>query len=458
MRKVLLLVCCISGLALQCANSRLCSTNSKPYDLFGTKTLYENVAGDLPNQRARAPKRCSPIFVYGLIRHGARYPGNDAVIELRKLKELTKSINVTGKATLCKKDLEAIRNWKIWTDEYNDSNLTAYGANEMKQLALRLQQFLPEILSAGRPASKFRFTSTESMRTIDSMEAFVESLSQGSFRDEIKNFTEIVTEEIDPINDENCNRYVREVDDNDNITEEYDKFVEGPIVTQMSRGIARRLGVPSSMITNDVVNRLYDDGCYSEQWVTGKNAPWCNVFSKKDLKLMEYGSDVEDYPERGYKFPVTYLQNCFLSKEIVNMVKKAGDDDLREKEQNVLARFRFAHTSNIVTLAANLNLYSDEPGPTADAFYSQQNRAFRMSYFSPSAANLVFVLYRCEIGKRTRYTVQVYWNEKLLKSYPACPSATHRARGMCNLETWLWQYRSFVAGSPTECNQEEICA
>lgn len=69
-----------------------------------------------------------------------------------------------------------------------------------------------------------RFFSTDRSRTIDSMLAFGEALGvspnyPGAYT--------VVPDELNPVRNENCPMYIRDVDDNPHVEEEFESFFAG---------------------------------------------------------------------------------------------------------------------------------------------------------------------------------------------------------------------------------------
>nr|CAB3263844.1 multiple inositol polyphosphate phosphatase 1-like [Phallusia mammillata] len=432
----------------------MCSGQQRPYEYFGTKTLYQKVNGKLPLKKSRAPKGCSPVFVFGLIRHGARLASSEIVPELEELLELAKKINSTGKAQLCKKDIEELRNWKVWANKYANRNLTEYGAEEMRGIAKRYRNLLPELLNASNTGNH-RYFSSNFSRTVDSMMAFTSVL--GTSPSTNPDAYTVVPNNESSFRNDNCPKYVRDVDDNPHVEEEYESFFAGPYIRRVKRKVARRLGIRHSEMSGDLLWLIYSSGCYYQQWVDVKEdvAPWCRVFSRRDLKIMEYASDLEDYAQRSFQSDIAFKWTCAIAKDVVGAIVNASENHLEGNFQPT-ARLIFGHSSTVAVTAANMGLYEREDPPTSENFRYQKYRAFRMSQMTPSAGNIMIVLYQCSAQDESTYKVQTFWNERLLRGYPACRSTG--PIGMCDLDTWLESYHQFVPGSETECSMEEICS
>ena len=60
---------------------------------------------------------------------------------------------------------------------------------------------------------------------------------------------------------------------------------------------------------------LYET-CSFEYQVYG-DSPWCAIFTEDDLRILEYGEDIEYYWVDGYGDKINYEQTCDLLKDIV---------------------------------------------------------------------------------------------------------------------------------------------
>ena len=74
------------------------------------------------------------------------------------------------------------------------------------------------------------------------------------------------------------------------------------------------------------------------------------------IAVLEYASDLEDYPAESYQFPITYQQNCQVAKELFSFMASSRQSD-RSGTSSLLGRFRFVSNKNVLTLAATLGLY-----------------------------------------------------------------------------------------------------
>lgn len=93
---------------------------------------------------------CEPVSIWGLIRHGKRYPGTefgkhmkDAVV----IKDYVVSSYENGNCSLCAQDVENLRNWDDDKELFKQPfQLTNEGYQELEGIGRRLKQAFPKLL------------------------------------------------------------------------------------------------------------------------------------------------------------------------------------------------------------------------------------------------------------------------------------------------------------------------
>jgi len=128
----------------------------------------------------------------------------------------------------------------------------------------------------------------------------------------------------------------------------------------------------------------------------------------------------------------------------------------KKQEPCIQSHFLVKYRNFKSCTAYALSIFQERISLTADNFPKQKCRSFRMSKLLPSAANLVFVLYRCDDlnGGDPAFKVQTFWNEEMVERPLPCQTTN----GMCDMDKWLSSYMQFITGSNTECNQDVICS
>ncbi|XP_039253883.2 multiple inositol polyphosphate phosphatase 1-like [Styela clava] len=436
---VVLAMCYFSNHANGFCSSDFDNDDEYPYKYYQTKTLYTTTRGDISHKDR--PKNCTPERIVILIRHGSRHPGEDETDIFESFVELAKKVNITGNAEMCQKDLQKIQKWKNWHVPSLHKDLAVTGVQELQGLAQRFSKTFPEIFSGENlDSTKHRFISSNTRRTTQSADAFINRLYLNSTK----------TRPTVEINDElikfydYCKKYLREIDNNDTVTEDVDTFMEGPIITRIADMVARRLGIPRNDITNELVDEIRKEGCAEEEWATGQDSVWCKAFTKEDLQAFEYGEDMDDYLEKSFGHKINHRQSCKLKDLIVSFLKESLPD---ENNKDNIGLFGFGHSTTMMSLLTEMRLIRDEGRLGSDEYPEKRTRTFRASIYTPGAANIAFVVYKCAENERK---IQIFLNEKLIRMPLDHP--TNDPDGLWDLEE-LVQY---FDGDDT-CNWDDIC-
>lgn len=51
-------------------------------------------------------------------------------------------------------------------------------------------------------------------------------------------------------------------------------------------------------------------------------SPWCAVFTRRQLELLEYAEDLQEYYYSGYGNPANAKVGCLLVKDMFDMMRK----------------------------------------------------------------------------------------------------------------------------------------
>ena len=134
-----------------------------PHPLVATKTPYRLLA-----PRGLPPPLVVPgrevVAVWGLVRHGTRYPSRPAIVRMgAELEQLRQRI-LEGRGGLCRAHLEELGGWAVEVAEEQAKHLHAEGEKEMEGLGERLQARLPGILG-NYTAEEFVLRATDTQRT-----------------------------------------------------------------------------------------------------------------------------------------------------------------------------------------------------------------------------------------------------------------------------------------------------
>ena len=113
--------------------------------------------------------------------------------------------------------------------------------------------------------------------------------------------------------------------------------------------------------------------------------------------------------------------------------------------------FRFGHSESLVPLLSILGLYKDTEDLRADNFANKKDRKFRASLISPFAANLAFILHKCDSHEDRgdsleSFQLQLLVNEKPTK-FPFCDT------DLCPYSVVRQQYSYYI----NDCDLASMC-
>ena len=113
--------------------------------------------------------------------------------------------------------------------------------------------------------------------------------------------------------------------------------------------------------------------------------------------------------------------------------------------------FRFGHSESLVPLLSILGLYKDTEDLRADNFANKKDRKFRASLISPFAANLAFILHKCDSHEDRgdsleSFQLQLLVNEKPTK-FPFCDT------DLCPYSVVRQQYSHYI----NDCDLASMC-
>ncbi|XP_017753795.1 PREDICTED: multiple inositol polyphosphate phosphatase 1-like [Eufriesea mexicana] len=378
-----------------------------PYLYMATKTAYHFVhAGktrfqDVPNCRAEQ--------VWMFATHGTRCPTEPEIMEMLKLTDLQDQIvnnhESRNNGRMCNRDLENLKRWK--PNDYlvieRAEILTPQGVEDMRLLARRLQSNFLQLLQAkdeNVTAKNYMFKTTDTR----DMESFMEGL--------FGNRQAVDAEEV-PINDtlltmyKSCNVWDNE---HSNISvEEVMRFEEGPEFRDLLQNVSRRLGFLYD-ISRESILTMYDMCRYEKAWTVTQLSPWCAVFSKEELRVLEYREDLYYYYKAGYGREINAQLGCTLLQDMMNHFWKVEQDRDSNEPRGV---FYFSDIISLQNLLTTLNINKDQMQLTAYNYKDMAKRQWRTSFISPFAANIVAVFYKCDSSSQPN-KVMFYLAEKLV--------------------------------------------
>lgn len=415
-----------------------------PYLFFSSKTAYQYIYDKKP----QLIPNCKPVQIWMLARHGTRYPRKSEILRMKDLPALRDQIlrnyerrDVEKK--LCEKDLANLGKWTYNLTTDLDNALTFQGHDDLLFLAKRMRSKFPILNDAAgfspeQIQNHFAFRSTNTPRTKDSAEAFLEGLFGGR-----SSSVHIPPpQDNDPLIKSygNCSTWEKEVDSETN-KREVTLFEEGPLMKGIIASISKRLGF-SYNLTLEKVDMMYEMCRYEKAWHLQTLPAWCAAFSKRELKVLEYQNDLNYYYKSGYGNSMNQRMACPLVKDMFEKFSKTATlQNPTLTDIGALGSFYFSHTTMILLLLTRLDIAHDKVPLDHDNFATQNKRLWRTSLIDPFAANLAAVFYKCSQGEENQ--VAFYLNEHIV-DYPGCNV------GLCPWSFLENKFKSVV--QPDSCN------
>ncbi|KAG8000167.1 Multiple inositol polyphosphate phosphatase 1 [Nibea albiflora] len=373
-----------------------------------------------------------------VIRHGTRYPTTKNVKKMRKLYDLVKSSAAGSNSWL----REIQTQWTMWYTEDMDGRLVQKGVNDHKHLAVRLSKLFPSLISEEKLRGGFiKFITSSKHRCVNSTLSFKAGLTE---------LWAITDQEFDyTVNDalmrffDKCTRFVEEVENNSSALAEVDKFKQGAEMRRVQEKIADRLGVPYSLITDDMAEAAFYL-CAYEFAIKTVNSPWCRLFDEVDGQVMEYANDLKHYWKRAYGHDINSKSSCILFHDLFSRLDKAASESGQQVTEAVT--IQVGHAETLLPLLTLLGFFKDSDPLTSTNYASQTGRSFRTSRMLPYAANLALVLYDCGGGK---LRLQPLLNEKPV----TFPGLTDQKDPMPLYQDVKDHYRELLRG----CDFETVC-
>ncbi|KAL7990437.1 hypothetical protein Chor_013867 [Crotalus horridus] len=285
---------------------------------FGTKSRYEELhpyllrdpfsLGPALSGFPLPPASCTPLHLSAVVRHGTRFPTRKQIEKLARLHGLLR-----GDGKRCSV-AERLARWEMWYQPDMDGKLAPKGERDMRMLAKRLVARFPSLLAPGR---RLAFTSSSKHRCVDSSGAFRAGLREalyGQLSDGEKNALDagvtvaanaVTLTETFEINDklmrffDHCEKFVRDVEDNDTALYEVDAFKESPEMMKIVNKTTHTLCLPVEDLNADL------------------------------LQVLEYLNDLKQYWKRAYGYNINSQSSCVLFQDIFKNLDKAVSESKR---------------------------------------------------------------------------------------------------------------------------------
>ncbi|XP_001655344.2 multiple inositol polyphosphate phosphatase 1 [Aedes aegypti] len=422
----LLIVCWISVTTVVLGQA--CS--EKPWETvhrrLATKTPYRHIFRDGGYNPIGQIDGCQVRRTWGLFRHGTRNPSKKVIERMiTDLVGIRDDILQHGK--LCKKELEMFERWKPMLRVEEEKMLVAEGVDEMQQLGKRFRTRYGRHLPQDYQKEDFYFKFTKTERAENSARNF----SLGLFgrtvdvdyptalsRDPVLRFYKL------------CQRWRSEIKHNPEAIREVELFYNSKPMKEAIGRISKKVG---TFLDADSIHLMYQTCAFETAWNKKHTSPWCTLFDKLSVKLLEFGEDLEYYWIDGYGYELTYEQACSAFGDLL----KRFDGELEPHT------FYFTHSGTLLKSMAFLGLHRDEYPLTHKDF--ERKRQWRVSEIDAFASNLVFTQFECTNGTHVMLS-----HQERAVHIPGCP----RGQTLCDYES----FRRLFAERLNNCAFDTMCS
>lgn len=408
-----------------------------PYLYMATKTAYHFVHGG--KTRFQIVPNCRPVQIWMLAAHGTRCPTIDEINNIVALTDLKEQIlnnhETRGDGHMCNRDLENLRRWQ--PDDYLSPQraevLTPQGVEDMKLLARRLQSNFPELLlpdANNITSANYKFRATEARESMASfMEGLFGSRTAVLPEDSSLNDTLLTTYKT-------CGIWNEQHEDT-----ERRKFDAGSEFQNLLKNVSRRLGFLYT-ISTETIDAMYDVCRYEKAWTVIKLSPWCAVFSKEELRILEYREDLDYYYKAGYGREINVRLGCPLLRNMMQHFGNIANDQMSGESTGI---FYFSDIISLQNLLTAMGINEDSTQLTNYNYKDMARRQWRTSMISSYAANFIAVFYKCN-DNNDRNKVMFYLAEKPVR-YEGCQV------GLCD-----WEFLKRRFGKLVSSCKHDVCS
>ncbi|XP_058830423.1 multiple inositol polyphosphate phosphatase 1 [Topomyia yanbarensis] len=401
----LLIHCWLVGTVVE---SQACS--EKPWEAvhrrLATKTPYRHVLRDCATEPIDL-EGCRITKTWGLFRHGTRNPSRK-VIEGMNSDLVGIRDDILQHGRLCRKELELFERWKPMLKPDQEKLLVEEGADEMQQIGRRFRQRFGSALPMHYQRDDFYFKFTKTERAENSARNF----SFGLF-DRIEDIVFPEPLSKDPVLRfyKLCERWKQNIKHNPEAVREVDLFYNSKPMKEVIGRISRKVG---TYVDADSIHLMYQTCAFETAWRKRYVSPWCLLFDKASVKVLEFGEDLEYYWIDGYGYDLTYKQACAAFGDFFHRF----DEDLEPYT------FYFTHSGTLLKAMAFLGLFHDDYQLTHKDF--ERRRHWRVSEIDAFATNLVFTKLECTNGTHVMLT-----HQECPVTIPGCP----QKQALCDYDT-----------------------
>ncbi|KAL0841493.1 hypothetical protein ABMA28_015166 [Loxostege sticticalis] len=429
------------------------SREKNPYLFFGTKTSYIVASRGGPNHtKVHEVPACEPVAFWMLYRHESYEPEEDEIRRLQVLNDFKKDVvsnyrrSIYNKTNhrICLPDYQLIETWE-WKPPRH--NLTFAGDTSSEEfidalkLAQNWRQRYPNLFTENRRNYKFKYMMDDRRSTTS-----LGGLTRGLFNKSVV-YDGFLSEHDNKLLRPHkfCEAWTKSVGDTPIQLRLFEAKQE---YKEMIRNVSLRLGFNYD-ISADAIRIIFDMCRYDKAWDISKVSPWCAVFTRDDLRRLEYAEDLETYYNYGHGNELNAKVGCVFVKDMMNFFTSHVGNEPPQKPQVML---QFTEAPALLLTLAAMGAHKDPVHLEGHNYHSapMQARKWSSSKMAPFNANLAAVLYRCRLNGSYQHKVLLLLNEKPI-SLDWCTS------GVCEWSQFVIKLGEVANSCDLEaCNETHI--
>ncbi|XP_050440491.1 multiple inositol polyphosphate phosphatase 1-like [Adelges cooleyi] len=391
-----------------------CYEETDQYWYFPLKTTYKSVSSkeiELPESN------CIPVKLFMVIRNGTSNVSKHFIEE--HLSEIHPYRNIiTENAKMCQTDIEAIKNWKSIFErkELNYKCLTKNGREEIHELALRIKNTFLDIFSKPQNSDNYNILVMPNENCQETGEIFIQTIFGSTNIDKFKA-------------DDKDNQILEKLEDisftikklTDYYSSEMVKFGKSNTMKNVVQRIADKMGIEPEEIKG-IIKIMYDVCGYERSYAEKVIPAWCRVFCQEDLEVLEYYDDLYWYYAIGYGHNENGRWACPLAIRLLDSFKTT----FFLTDTGPYGTINFTSHEFVLSMYFLLGIGKNEKRSKKKSdreiimdssnYHSMKDRNWRTSLFSPWAANVTAVYFKCNYNwySPTLYKIAFYFNEKIV--------------------------------------------
>lgn len=148
----------------------------------------------------------------------------------------------------------------------------------------------------------------------------------------------------------------------------------------------------SKVLKHDDIDSMYDNCRFDKTRYLNKVSPWCSIFTKKELFLMEYHADLTRYYKSSYGYQINQKLGCMPLQHLMQTFETTVNNNGSSIKPKLVAMF--THDTMLDMMFTTMNYAKDQKKLKGTDYEDMLiNRRYRTSKNTPFGGNVVAVLH-----------------------------------------------------------------